>query len=379
MERQMDTLGGAFSNLGDMVTRFAVAVGEAGLNQALQELTETMSEGVEGSTSLAQTLGEILGVAIRILTVGVRFLADNMEIVRAVLIAIGGRIIIGALIGLLGVITSLLTATISWGAAIAGALLIIPLIIEDFIFFVQGHDSLIGRMIGAWRDDDGFLGAVVRTFEDIVRFGGAAFEFLLGDVTRFVADAFAALQDLADFLTDIAEEFEEAQIRTELGGIEDQIADIDLRIQGRRNQLTAAGVDVRRGRTPEERAEIAARRQEAMRDLVEERERLVAQADDLERRANARFETSRRGMELREQAEQRARDQAEIARQAAATFERGEGGRGLFGINVGSITVENQVEGTLSPALGEEEMTDATAAGAAAGVEAAATLRDLES
>lgn len=65
MDQQMKTLGGAFSNLGDAVEQFVVELGEGGLATAVQEIVADLSEMAGGGQSLAKTLGERLGKAIR--------------------------------------------------------------------------------------------------------------------------------------------------------------------------------------------------------------------------------------------------------------------------------------------------------------------------
>lgn len=64
MERQMDTLGGAFSNLMDTVATTADQIGQGGLSEALNTIAKELVSATEGSTSWADVLGGVLGQAI---------------------------------------------------------------------------------------------------------------------------------------------------------------------------------------------------------------------------------------------------------------------------------------------------------------------------
>lgn len=64
MEKQMDTLGGAFSNLMDTVATTADQIGQGGLSEALNQIARDMVEASGESTSWADVLGGVLGQAI---------------------------------------------------------------------------------------------------------------------------------------------------------------------------------------------------------------------------------------------------------------------------------------------------------------------------
>lgn len=61
MERQMNTLGGAFSNLADTAAVTADAVGQGGLSDALSTVAREMTGSAEESGKFANTLGAVLG------------------------------------------------------------------------------------------------------------------------------------------------------------------------------------------------------------------------------------------------------------------------------------------------------------------------------
>lgn len=68
IERQSQTLNGAFSNLGDSTSKLAVAIGEAGLNGALVSVTKEMSRLIDVTTQATQAqLGfiDVIGITLR--------------------------------------------------------------------------------------------------------------------------------------------------------------------------------------------------------------------------------------------------------------------------------------------------------------------------
>lgn len=93
MARQMDTLGGRFSNLKDVAFQFAEAVGEAGLSDAVRRLTNLMIEWTTASNGLAVQLGTGLGIAIDGLSASMQFLADNSELAKTAVLALGGAVV----------------------------------------------------------------------------------------------------------------------------------------------------------------------------------------------------------------------------------------------------------------------------------------------
>ena len=64
MIKQMDTLGGAFSNLGVATSRWQRALGDAGFNQALQATTNRLSDTMNASHGAAKALGGSLATAL---------------------------------------------------------------------------------------------------------------------------------------------------------------------------------------------------------------------------------------------------------------------------------------------------------------------------
>ena len=83
MERQMDTLGGRFSNLKDSLFQLAIAVGKAGLNDAIRDVTAMLIEAVQSSNGLAKTIGGALGSGVRGLASGLKAVAQVVQLLGA--------------------------------------------------------------------------------------------------------------------------------------------------------------------------------------------------------------------------------------------------------------------------------------------------------
>ena len=111
MQAQMDTLGGAFSNLGDATSQLSIQIGEGGLNSAIQDVTRQLVDATQGASNFGRELGAKLGDAVRGLGSAFKFLAEHMDAVVIV-----GTAIVGMKLG---------AAFGPWGAAIglvAGAI-----------------------------------------------------------------------------------------------------------------------------------------------------------------------------------------------------------------------------------------------------------------
>jgi hypothetical protein len=109
--REMNTLGGAFSNLQDAIARSADAVGRAGLSDAIIDVTRQLSDLAIGSDDVQKSLGEGLGNVVRKAGEAMAFLAQNIEVVTSALtVLISTRI--GAFFGpygaAIGFVTGLL-------------------------------------------------------------------------------------------------------------------------------------------------------------------------------------------------------------------------------------------------------------------------------
>jgi hypothetical protein len=113
------------------------------------------------------------------------------------------------LIGLLGTLAAGLVGTasaaISLQAALAGALLIIPLLVEDFIVWLDGGESMVGKFVDRFAGSDGLLGAFA-DFANWMRTDGLEvwreLESVVGNVIDWLNSAFGEF--FRNFMQNIA-------------------------------------------------------------------------------------------------------------------------------------------------------------------------------
>jgi hypothetical protein len=82
IEKQSQTLNGAFSNLGDSFDMFKKAIGEAGFNEALVNLARTFSQIAQENDGLAQSIGRFLTGAVNAIPTAFGVVADAADLVR---------------------------------------------------------------------------------------------------------------------------------------------------------------------------------------------------------------------------------------------------------------------------------------------------------
>ena len=185
MDAQMKKLPGRISNLKDEMFKLYVAIGDAGLRDALGKLIGEFSKGVEGGQSLAGTIGGALAKGVNLLTEGLSWLKDNWELVAkgaavalaafkvaewAVLIASFGGIkgAIAALIAAVAPFASTIATVIAPALAVVGALVGLSLILEDLYFYFTGGPSLIGRFIDKFAEGGGPLGGFASSLKNML-------------------------------------------------------------------------------------------------------------------------------------------------------------------------------------------------------------------
>lgn len=156
MERQMDTIGGAVSNLMDNLAKFADAVGRSGLSREINAFTRELTDAAGEGDGLAATLGETLGDGVRFLRDAFRFLRENADEVVTVLKVLGailvGNKIVGGLQALLALLTPIAAAM---GLGVLPFLLLTALVVGfglavgDLITFLEGGETVIGKFFEA--------------------------------------------------------------------------------------------------------------------------------------------------------------------------------------------------------------------------------------
>jgi len=109
LEERLNTVSGAFANLKDMVGLVFRAMGEAGLNKALKEttqgLTEVIKRGIEPSAKAGVILHVVLkalGVVFQGIGVVVSILITNLELLLAALVGLAASALAPALVAIAG-------------------------------------------------------------------------------------------------------------------------------------------------------------------------------------------------------------------------------------------------------------------------------------
>lgn len=164
MQRQMSTVGGAFSNLQDNIAKFFDQIGRAGFGRALsgfiKELTGIVGEGDEA----AVTIGETLASALKSLTDLLRWGKENayaLKVALAVIVTVSTLHMMGqyTLAIQAGGKAMLLLKVQSLKAAaattllglkmmlIVGAFALMALAVEDIVGFFEGKNSVIGQFL----------------------------------------------------------------------------------------------------------------------------------------------------------------------------------------------------------------------------------------
>lgn len=92
MDKQMKTLAGSISNLEDAAALAAKEVGEQGLNAAINDLTQELTDAIQKNDEFARSLGENLAAGVRVSGEAIMLMLEHVdEIVAAmkVLVAVG--------------------------------------------------------------------------------------------------------------------------------------------------------------------------------------------------------------------------------------------------------------------------------------------------
>lgn len=88
MDRQAQTLGGAFSNLGDTMAQLAVTFGEAGFAPALEEAIRGLESSSGSIENFARQMGALTGTTLGLAVQGLTAIANNLELVKAAFITV---------------------------------------------------------------------------------------------------------------------------------------------------------------------------------------------------------------------------------------------------------------------------------------------------
>ncbi len=94
MKEQMDTMGGAMSNIEDAVSKLIRSIGENGLNKALKETFLQFNELLDGSGEAAKAIGQTLAAAVNVASKAFFTMAQYIEpIITLLTVRLGASLI----------------------------------------------------------------------------------------------------------------------------------------------------------------------------------------------------------------------------------------------------------------------------------------------
>lgn len=132
MARQMDTLGGKFSNLSDAAASFADEIGQGGLSQAIKDAADSMTGAAGTSGELGRQIGQVLGVVVKSVMGIIRtfgdIVSDTFSFVKQIVTDTMGKSA---------------GASITWGNALQG----LGAVLAGFAGVVRAVYTIIGAAV----------------------------------------------------------------------------------------------------------------------------------------------------------------------------------------------------------------------------------------
>ena len=124
MKEQMDTMGGAMSNIQDAISKLVRSIGENGLNKALKSTFQEFNNLLDGADGAAKAIGETLAAAVNIASKAFFTLAKYIEpIITLLTVRLGASLITKGIDLLKASVYALNTALLGTGTAGASATL----------------------------------------------------------------------------------------------------------------------------------------------------------------------------------------------------------------------------------------------------------------
>ncbi len=124
MKEQMDTMGGAMSNIQDAISKLIRSIGENGLNKALKETFLQFNELLDGSGEAAQAIGQTLAAAVNVASKAFFTMAKYIEpIITLLTVRLGASLITKGIDLLKASVYALNVALMGTGTAGASATL----------------------------------------------------------------------------------------------------------------------------------------------------------------------------------------------------------------------------------------------------------------
>jgi len=205
MERMAATMSGQMGMLGDSVYQFLVSVGDAGLRDAVTGLVQSTTALLDTNGDLSTVIGRALSRAVRLAAMGMQWLADNQDKVQQGLSWIGTWVAGSTLVRMVHLLRQVslsmglialeaLAVQLAVGAAFIGA----AFIIDDFMGWLAGKDSVIGTFVDANGEADGAMGDLARFFLDLRDHGKDALDLMWADIQSI----WAGIRQLASMAYD---------------------------------------------------------------------------------------------------------------------------------------------------------------------------------
>lgn len=124
MKEQMDTMGGAMSNIEDAISKLIRSIGENGLNKALKDTFSQFNELLDSSDGAAKAIGQTLATAVNVASKAFFTLAKYVEpIIMLLTVRLGASLITKGIDLLKASVYALNTALLGTGTAGASATL----------------------------------------------------------------------------------------------------------------------------------------------------------------------------------------------------------------------------------------------------------------
>ncbi len=124
MKEQMDTMGGAMSNIEDAISKLIRSIGENGLNKALKETFLQFNELLDGSGEAAKAIGQTLAAAVNVASKAFFTMAQYIEpIITLLTVRLGASLITKGIDLLKASVYALNVALMGTGTAGASATL----------------------------------------------------------------------------------------------------------------------------------------------------------------------------------------------------------------------------------------------------------------
>ena len=203
MDEQMKTLGGAFSNLSDNVSRLFRAIGEGGLSAGVIDLSRAFTEAAGRGQSFARSIGSVLGSAVSLAADTFRLFERHARLALSVLAGIAAvktatalRAITAAALGASRALLALAATPLGALALAIGVVAAALVGFRDELVRVQGRQATVMDFVvaAAWDYIAEHVGAAWDMAE---RFAGGPWGRMIIDAARSIGGAFKAMFNTA--------------------------------------------------------------------------------------------------------------------------------------------------------------------------------------